>query len=111
MCKVGRATNCQPLFKQVKVLTVQSLCILEYLLYAKSNLSSFQFYSSVHAYYAIHCDMLRTGHYSYHSTKSNIVKIGKKLYNILPDYLFRQLKNDVFKYKIKWLLSVYVVTM
>jgi hypothetical protein len=111
ICGVNSRCHCKPLFKQLNVLTVTSLYILECLMYVKSNLPTIPTNSLVHNHNTRFSEHLRLSQCNYRSTIKSSFEFSLKLYNMLPLYL-KNLNAINFKKQVKGillLLSVYTV--
>jgi hypothetical protein len=84
---VNPRTPCRQLFKELNILTIFSLYILEVISYLRRHHQFVELNSNVHAYNTrrkrdIHIQSFKTDLY-----KRSVIYMGSKLYNKLPDYI------------------------
>ena len=81
MTGVNYRTPCKQLFKEIKILTSASLCVLEVTCFIKQYCQSLELNSNVHKYKTrrqmdIHVTSHKTDIY-----KKSVINMGNKLYN------------------------------
>jgi hypothetical protein len=86
---VNPRTPCRQLFKELNILNIVSLYILEVISYLRRHHQFVELNSNVHAYTYnirrkrnIHIQSYKTDLY-----KRSVINMGSKLYNKLPDYI------------------------
>lgn len=92
--------HCEPIFKQLNIMTVFSLIVFENLMYIKSNLSRFQNHSNQHSYDT------RGKHYIIQPCQriNKTKTFGITLYNKLPSVL-QNLPMALFKKKARMIMQ------
>jgi hypothetical protein len=101
MAEVNSRTSCRQLFKELNILTIASLYILEVICYAKKKHHQFvELNSNIHTYNRrrnmdIHIQSHSTAFYA-----RSIINMGTKLYNKLPGYIKRN-SYKTFKKELK----------
>uniref|UniRef100_A0A1B6JF12 Reverse transcriptase domain-containing protein n=1 Tax=Homalodisca liturata TaxID=320908 RepID=A0A1B6JF12_9HEMI len=111
MCNASCRTHCKPLFKDLGILTVTSLYILQLLLYVRINLNVLPTNSSIHDHDTRQRNLLRIRQCNYQATIKSTYEMGIKIYNMLPREI-KCLDDNKFKIKLKSLLielSIYDV--
>lgn len=106
MCNVNYRVHCKPLFRQLGILTVSSLYILEVLCYTKKNLNVIPSNRTVHSHFTRNFLNLRPNQCNYHITKNSFLEVGKKLYNLLPNNLKILDEKDFRKYLKQYLVNL-----
>lgn len=102
---LNRQTHCKPYFKQLNILTVPCLYILESVCYIHRNIHHFTINNEIHQYSTrnrenIHVDSLRTS--KKHST---VLHKGILMYNLITSRLYsNKLNHSTFKNKVKQFL-------
>ena len=101
MAGVNPRTPCRQLFKELNILTVLSLYILEVISYLRRHHQFVQLNSNVHTYNTrrkrdIHIQSYKTDLY-----KRRVVNMGSKLYNKLPDYIKEIESYKTFRKELK----------
>jgi hypothetical protein len=107
MAGVNSRTSCRQLFKELNILTLSSLYILEVTCFIKKYGQSLELNANVHSYNTrrkmdIHIKSHRTNLY-----KNSIINMGSKIYNNLPDNIKQIDSYKVFKKKVKSFLLVH----
>jgi len=98
---VNLRTPCRQLFKELNILTIVSLYILEVISYLRRHHQFVELNSSVHAYNTqgkrdIHIQSYKTDLY-----KGSVINMGSKLYNKLPDYIKETESYKTFRKQLK----------
>jgi hypothetical protein len=110
MFSVNSRTHCKPLFRELGILTVTSLYILDCLLYVKTNLDEFPLNNSVHSHFTRYNNLLRVNQCNYQSTIKNFCEFGIRMYNMLPSHI-KCLEVKKFKLTVKKCCVSYVLMM
>ena len=102
---VSKYTSCRNLFKELNILTLPSIYILEILLYVKNNLSKFLPNNYNHDYQTRECNNLSTPLHKLSKYEESPRYTGIKLYNKIPDFIksienIKSFKNEAKKYLI-----------
>ena len=89
------------MFKELKILTIVSLYILEVISYLRRHHQFVELNSNVHAYNTrrkrdIHIQSYKTDLY-----KRSVINMGSKLYNKLPDYIKEIESYKTFRKQLK----------
>jgi hypothetical protein len=108
MTGVNPVTSCRQIFKELRILTIDSLYILKVISYLRRHHQFVELNSNIHTYSTwrkmyIHIQSYKTNLY-----KRSAVNIRSKLYNKLPDYIkkiesykhFRKELEKCSKYRI-----------
>jgi hypothetical protein len=87
MVGVNSRTSCRQLFKELNILTIVSLYILEVICYIRKHHQFVELNSNIHTYNTrrkmdIHIQSYSTAFYA-----RSVINIGTKLYNKLPGYI------------------------
>jgi hypothetical protein len=87
MIGVNPVTSCRQIFKELGILTIVSLYILEVISYLRRHHQFVELNSNIHTYNTqrkmdIHIQSYKTDLY-----KRSAVNMGSKLHNKLPDYI------------------------
>jgi Lhr-like helicase len=87
MAAVNPVTCCRQIFKELRILTISSLYILEVISYLRRHQQFLELNSNIHTYNTrrkmdIHIQSYKTDLY-----KRSVLNMGSKLYNKLPDYI------------------------
>ena len=100
MVGVSSRTSCRQLFKELNILTLASLYILEVTCFIRKYCQSLELNSKVHKYYTrrkigIHVKPHKTEIY-----KNSVINMGTKVYNNLPKFLkeiddYKALKKEL----------------
>ena len=107
MAGVNSRTSCRQLFKELNILTLSSLYILEVTCFLKRYCQSLELNVNVHNHNTrrkmdIHIKSHRTNLY-----KNSVINMGSKIYNKLPDHLKEIDSFKVFKKKLKVFLLLH----
>jgi hypothetical protein len=107
MAGVNLGTSCRQLFKELSILTIASLYILEVISYLRRYHQFVELNSNIHAYNTqrkmdIHIQSYKTDLY-----KRSVVNMGSKLYNELPDYIKKTDSYKTFRKELKSFLLLY----
>jgi len=105
---VNPRTPCRKLFKELNILTIVSLYILELISYLRRHHQFVQLNSNVHTYNTrterdIHIQSYNTDLY-----KRSVVNMGSKVYNKLPNYLKETESYKIFRKELKSFLLQHV---
>ncbi|KAG8324857.1 hypothetical protein J6590_108388 [Homalodisca vitripennis] len=103
MFNVSSRTHCKPLFKQLGILTIISLYILDCLLYIKTNLDTIPTNNSIHSHFTRQNNFLRVNQCNFQTTINSFCEFGLRLYNMLP-YNVKLLNVKHFKNEIRSIL-------
>lgn len=100
---ISKYTSCRNGFKDLNILTLPSIYILEILMYVKNNLSKFPPNNYNHNYDTRESDNLATPLHKLSKYEESPNYIGIKLYNRIPDFLksianIKAFKNETKKY-------------
>jgi hypothetical protein len=98
---VNPRTPCRQLFKELNILTIVSLYILEVTSYLTRHHQFIELNSNVQAYNTrrkrdIHIQSYKTDLY-----KRSVINMGSKLYNKLPDYIKETESYKTFRKQLK----------
>jgi hypothetical protein len=98
---VNPRTPCRQLFKEMNILTVVSLYILEVVSYLRRHYQFAELNSNIHTYNTqkktdIHIQSYKTDLY-----KRSVVNMGSKLYNKLPNYTKELGSYKTFRKELK----------
>ena len=101
---VNPRTPCRQLFKELNILTIVSLYILEVINYLRRHHQFAELNSNVHAYNTrrkgdIHIQSYKTDLY-----KKSVINMGSNLYNKLPDYIKEIESYKTFRKQLKLFL-------
>ena len=104
MVGVSARTSCGQLFKELNILTLVSLYIIEVICYKRKHHQSVDLNSDIHAHNTrrkmdIHIQSHNTDLY-----KRSVINMGAKLYNKLPGYIKEMDSYKTFKKELKSLL-------
>jgi len=107
MAGVNSRTSCRQLFKELNILTLSSLYILEVTCFLKRYCQSLELNVNVHNHNTrrkmdIHIKSHRTNLY-----KNSVINMGSIIYNKLPDHLKEIDSFKVFKKKLKLFLLLH----
>ena len=107
MAGVNSRTSCRPLFKELNILTLSSLYILEVTCFLKKYNQSLELNANIHNHNTrrkmdIHIKSHRTKLY-----KNSIVNMGSTIYNKLPDHMKEIDSYEVFKKQLKSFLLLH----
>jgi hypothetical protein len=107
MVGVSGRTSCRQLFKEMNILTLVSLYIMEVICYIRKHHQFVDLNSNVHAHITwrkmdIHIQSYNTDLY-----KRSVINMGTKLYNKLPGYIKEIDSYKTFKKKLKSLLLLH----
>ena len=98
---VSSRTSCGQLFKELNILTLASLYILEVICFIRKYCQSVELNSNVHTY---NTRRKMDIHIQSHNTeifKKSVINMGTKVYNKLPGYIKEIDSYKVFKKKLK----------
>jgi hypothetical protein len=84
---VNPRTHCRQLFKEVNILTIVSLYILEVISYLRRDHQFVELNSNVHTYSTRRKRDMHIQSYKTDLYKRSVVNMGSKLYNKLPDHI------------------------
>ena len=87
MAGVNPGTSCRQLFKELSILTIASLYILEVISYLRRHHQFAELNSNIHAYITRRKMDIHIQSYKTDLHKRSVVNVGSKLYNKLPDYI------------------------
>jgi len=104
---VSSRTSCRNLFKEFKILTIASLCILEVTCFIRKHCKSLEQNTQVHHHDTrrildIHVKMKNTETY-----KKSVINMGTKIYNKPPGFLKEIDDIRVFQKKLKTFLLLH----
>jgi hypothetical protein len=106
MAGVNLGTSCRQLFKELNILTLSLLYILEVTCFLKRYSQSLELNANVHNHNTrrkmdIHIKSHRTNLH-----KNSVVNMGSIIYNKLPDHM-KEIDSKVFKKKLKSFLLLH----
>jgi hypothetical protein len=101
IARVNPRTPCRQLFKEMNILTIVSLYILEVISCLRRHHQFVELNSNVHAYNTrrkrdIHIQSYKTDLY-----KRSVINMGSKLYNNFPDYIKEIESYKTFRKQLK----------
>ncbi|PSN47402.1 hypothetical protein C0J52_11163 [Blattella germanica] len=89
--------SCRNHFKNLKIMTLPCLFILQSLLYVKENLNSLNLRSDFHSYDTRQKDLIENGFTRLNKVQVSFKYIGLKLFNMLP----QNINKNKFKNKLQ----------
>jgi hypothetical protein len=101
MAGVNSKTSCRHLFKELNILTLSSLYILEVTCFIKRYCQSLELNANVHDYNTRRKMDIRTQSFRTNLYKNSAINMGTKIYNKLPDHMKEIDSYKVFKKKLK----------
>lgn len=102
ICSKGPRHSCRQLFKDLKILTVVSIYILNCAVYIKTNINSFITTNDAQNRYALRKgDHLRVPPHRLTLTTNSSVTVPIKIYNHLPSNLKELTHIESFKKRLK----------
>lgn len=103
LAKCSYKASCRPIFRNLKLLTVPSIFILEILKTVHKNPDTFQIYNFKHHYNTRHCSAFQYPAHNSKKYEKGPLYMGLKLYNKIPD-CFKDLPIKKFVSSIKNIL-------
>jgi hypothetical protein len=94
-------TLCRQLFKELNILTIVSLYILEVISYMRRHHQFVELNSNVHTYNIRRKRDINIQSYKTELYKRSVVNMGSKLYNKIPDYIKETESYKTFRKKLK----------
>jgi hypothetical protein len=104
MVGVSSRTSCRQLFKELKIITLFSLYIMEVICYAKKHHQFVDLNSNIHAHNTRRKMDIHIQSYSTDLCKRILINMGTKLYNKLPGYIKETDSYKTSKKELKSLL-------
>jgi hypothetical protein len=98
---VNSRIPCKQLFKEIKILTLASLCILEVTYFIKNYCQSLELNSKVYTYNTWRKMDIHVQSYKTDICKKTVINIGTKLYYKMPGYLKEMDNYEAFKTELK----------
>jgi hypothetical protein len=92
---------CRQLFKELNILTVVSLYILEVISYLRRHHQFVELNSNIHTYNTRRKMDIHIQSYKTDSYKGSVVNVGSRLYNKLPDYIKERESYKTFRKELK----------
>jgi hypothetical protein len=107
MAAVNPVTSCRQIFKEMRILTIASLYILEVINYLRRHYQFVELNSNIHTYNTqrkmdIHIQSYKTDLY-----ERSVVNMGSKLYNKLADYIKKIESYKHFRKEMKSFLLLH----
>ena len=97
--------SCRNHFKNLKIMTLPCLFILQSLLYVKDNLNSLNLRSDFHSYDTRQKDLIDNGFTRLNKVQVSFKYVGLKLFNMLPPNS-QNINKNKFKNKLQdWLIK------
>jgi len=87
MVGVSARTSCRQLFKELKILTLVLLYIMEVICYLRKHHQFVDLNSNIHAHNTSIKMDIHIQSYNTDLCKSSVINMGTKLYNKLPGYI------------------------
>lgn len=103
ICRVPQTESCRDIFRQLGILTLPSMCILELLLYTHSRQEQLVYAHEIHSHNTRHKERITLPLPRLDLYKRSPEYLGRVLYNALPQNL-RTLNEKSFKRKVKHIL-------
>jgi hypothetical protein len=94
-------TLCRQLFKELNILTIVSLYILEVISYLRRHHQFVELNSNVHTYNTRRKRDIHIQSYKNELYKRSVVNMGSKLYNKIPDNIKETESYKTFRKKLK----------
>ena len=107
LMKMRQRESCRQIFKQLKILTMASVYILEVAKYIYSNKINFNSNSSVHSHDTRNKNKFRLPKYSLTLSQNYITYIGLKIFNILPSEIKNKQSIKQFEFTLKKFLLLH----
>ncbi|PSN43171.1 hypothetical protein C0J52_09899 [Blattella germanica] len=102
---INKMESCRNHFKNLKIMTLPCLFILQSLLYVKENLNSLNLRSDFHSYDTRQEDLIDNGFTRLNKVQVSFKYIGLKLFNMLPPNS-QNINKNKFKNKLQdWLIK------
>jgi hypothetical protein len=107
MAGVNPVNSCRQIFKELRILTIASLYILEVLSYLRRHHQFLQLNSNIHTYNTRRKMDIHIQSYKTDLFKRSAVNMGSKLYNKLPDYIKKLESYKHFRKELKSFLLLH----
>lgn len=102
---IHKMESCRNHFKNLKIMTLPCLFILQSLLYVKDNLNSLNLRSDFHSYDTRQKDLIDNGFTRLNKVQVSFKYVGLKLFNMLPPNS-QNINKNKFKNKLQdWLIK------
>jgi hypothetical protein len=101
MAGVSARTSCRQLFKELNILTLVSLYILEVICYIRKHHQIVEIISNIYTYNTQRKMDIHIQSYSTDLYKRSVINMGTKLYNKLPSYIKEIDSYKTFRKKLK----------
>jgi hypothetical protein len=105
--EVSARTSCRQLFKELNILTLVSLYIMEVICYIRKHHQFVNLNSNVHAYNTRRKMDIHFQSYDTDLYKRSVINVGTKLYNKLLGYIKEIDSYKTFKKELKSLLLLH----
>jgi hypothetical protein len=107
MAGVNSRTCCRHLFKELNILTLSSLYILEVTCFIRKYCQSFELNANVHNHNTRRKMDIRIKSYTTNMYKNSVINMGTKIYNKLPDHMKETDSYKPFKETLKSFLLLH----
>ena len=107
MVAVSARTSCRQLFKELNILTLVSLYIMEVICYIRKHHQFVDLNSNIHAYNTRRKLVIHIQSYNTDLFKRSVISMSTKLYNKLPGYIKEIDSYKTFKKELKSLLLLH----
>jgi len=107
MAGVSARTSCRQLFKELNILTLTSVYIMEVICHIKKHHQLVELNSNIHDYNTRRKTDIHTQSCSTEVYKRGVIIMGTKLYNKLPERIKELESYKTFKKKLKSLLLLH----
>ena len=109
MVGVSTRTPCRQLFKELNILTLVSLYVMDVICYIRKHHQFVDLNSNIHAYNTRRKMNIHIQSYNTDSYKRSVINMGTKLYNTLSGYIkeIDSYSYKIFKKELKSLLLLH----